>query len=85
VRCGRGRGQGGSVGFEFARVGEGGDKGGVKVYEAYEVKKKGGKLRCLVLRRIFFNIFFCYEVIVKQKKKNAPPITTCVCVCVFAH
>ena len=44
----------GSVGFEFARVGEGGDNGGVKVYEAYEVKIKGGKLRCLLLRRIFF-------------------------------
>ena len=28
-------------------------KGGVKVYEAYEVKKKSEKLRCLLLRCIF--------------------------------
>ena len=36
---------GGSKGFEFARGGEG------RVYEAYEVKNKRQKLRCLLLRR----------------------------------
>jgi hypothetical protein len=37
---GRGVGGGGSIGFEFARVGEEEDKGGVQVYEANKVKKK---------------------------------------------
>jgi hypothetical protein len=37
---GGGRGQGGSIGFDFARVGDKEDKGGVKVYEAYQVKQK---------------------------------------------
>jgi hypothetical protein len=50
--------EGGSKGFEFARGGEGVGKGGVwglrergRVYEAYEVKNKRQKLRCLLLRR----------------------------------
>jgi hypothetical protein len=51
--------------FQTLRVGE-----GWVVYEAYEVKKRGGKLRCVLLRRIFFLKIFCYEVIVKQKKKT---------------
>jgi hypothetical protein len=34
------------------------DEGEVKVYEAYEVKKKRGKLRSLLLRRK--KIFFLY-------------------------
>jgi hypothetical protein len=38
------------------REGEG--KGGVWVYEAYEVKIKREKLRCLLLRRKKKNIFF---------------------------
>ena len=48
----------GGKGFEFALVDEREDKAGVQVYEAYEAKK-GGKLRCLLLRRkkIFFNIY----------------------------
>jgi hypothetical protein len=39
-------------------VGEGEGKGGVRVYEAYEVKKKEEHLRCLLLHRkkIFFNV-----------------------------
>jgi hypothetical protein len=36
-----------------------GYKGGALVYKAYEVTKKGGKIRCLLLRRqkIFFYIY----------------------------
>ena len=41
---------------------------------AYEVKKKGGKLRCPLLQEKDF--IFIYEVIVKQKKENALLITT---------
>ncbi len=39
--------QGGSIGFEFARVGEMEDKWGVYVYEGHEVTKNREKLRCL--------------------------------------
>jgi hypothetical protein len=35
-------------------------KGGVWVYEAYEVKNKREKLRCLLLRRKKKNIFFIF-------------------------
>ena len=35
--------------------------------DAYEVKNNRGKLRCLLLHRIFFKNNSCYEVIVKQK------------------
>jgi hypothetical protein len=38
--------------------GMGGWVGGVKVYEAYELKKKREKLRCLLLRRK--KIFYIY-------------------------
>jgi hypothetical protein len=38
-------------------VGEREDKGGVKGYEAYEVKQKRGKLHCLLKKRIFVYIF----------------------------
>ena len=54
---GVGGGRGGSKGFEFARGGEG------RVYEAYEVKNKRQKLRCLLLRRkkeIFVFLFMHY-------------------------
>ena len=42
-------------------------KEGVRVQLSYEAKKKGHKLRCLLLGRIFFLKFVCYEVIVKQQ------------------
>jgi hypothetical protein len=44
-------------------------------YEAYEIKKKRGKLRCLILRRkkIFLNF---YDVITSPEKKNALSFTT---------
>ncbi len=46
------------------------DGWGAQGYEGHEVKKKGGKLPCLLLGRIFFKIF-CYEVIAKQKENAA--------------
>jgi len=60
---------GGSKGFEFVRGGErgrreraeewvGGGRG--RVYEAYEVKNKRQKLRCLLLRRKKKNIFYLF-------------------------
>jgi hypothetical protein len=61
VRCGRERGQGESIGFEFARVGEREDKEGVRGYEACEVKKNGEKLRCLILRRKKNSFIYIYE------------------------
>jgi hypothetical protein len=39
---------------------EGEGKGGVWVYEAYEVKNKREKLRCLLLHRKKKNIFFIF-------------------------
>ncbi len=51
-------------------VGEGEGKGGAKVYEACEVKKKGGGNYESFTSPDFFWIFFCYEVIVKQKKEK---------------
>ena len=42
-------------------------KEGVRVQLSYEAKKKGHQLRCLLLGRIFFLKFVCYEVIVKQQ------------------
>ena len=42
----------------------------VRVYEAYEVKNKRQKLRCLLLRRKK-NCFFIYEVITWGKEKKA--------------
>jgi hypothetical protein len=53
-------------------VGEREDKGGVYVYEAYEVNKKGGTLRCLLLRRKKKNIFFTFmkSLLHREKKKR---------------
>ena len=48
------------MGFEFVRVGEKEGKEGVWVYEAYEVKNKREKLRCLLLRRKKKMIFFIF-------------------------
>ena len=48
MKCGFKEWTEGWVGEVWAR-GEG--KGRVRVYEAYAVKKKVGKLRCLLLRR----------------------------------
>ena len=49
-------------------VGEG--KGGVRVYEAYEVKKKEKNYTVFDFTAFIF-IFFCYEVFAKQKNKKA--------------
>ena len=38
-------------------VGEREDQGGAQVYEAYEVKKKGGTSRCLLLRKKNFFVY----------------------------
>ena len=57
-------------------MGEREGKGEAKVYEADEVNKKGGKLRCLLLRRTVFYSQICYEVIEKQKRKTASVTTT---------
>ncbi len=47
---------------------DGEDKGGVQVYEAYEVKKKKGKnYAVFCFAGFFLKNFLCYEVIVKQK------------------
>jgi hypothetical protein len=51
-------------------VGEREGKGEAKVYEADEVNKKGGKLRCLLLRRTVFYSKICYEVIAIEGKKK---------------
>jgi hypothetical protein len=42
----------------------------VRVYEAYEVKNKRQKLRCLLLRRKKIYLFI-YEVIIWEKRKKA--------------
>jgi hypothetical protein len=57
-------------------VSEGEGKGGVRVYETYEVKNKRGKIRCLLLRRkkIFYLHLSCDYF--TGKKKNAPLFTT---------
>jgi hypothetical protein len=72
---GRGRGQGGSKGFEFARemwVKVGGE---YRVSSLLKQKKKGKiTLSFASLEKEFF--FIIYEVFVKQKKKNALLITT---------
>jgi hypothetical protein len=53
-----GEGKGGSIGLssraEVREKGEGAGKGVVYAYEAYEAKKRGGKLLCNSHRRIFF-------------------------------
>jgi hypothetical protein len=49
-------------------------KGGVWVYEAYDVKNIREKIRYLLLRRK--KIFFYIYDVIHRKKKNAPPITT---------
>jgi hypothetical protein len=41
-------------------VGGGRGQGGVRVYEAYEVKNKREKLRCLLLRRKKKNIYLIF-------------------------
>ena len=56
MKCGLKEWAEGWVGEVWAK-GEG--KGGVRVYEAYEVKNKRQKLRCLLLRRKK-NFFFIY-------------------------
>jgi hypothetical protein len=47
-------------------VGGGRGQGGVRVYEAYEVKNKRGKLRCLLMRRKMFFLYI-YDVITWEK------------------
>jgi hypothetical protein len=42
---------------------------GVRVYEAYEVKNKRKKLRCLLLHRKKIFILYIYDVITWGKKK----------------
>jgi hypothetical protein len=51
--------RGGSIDFEFARVGEREDKGGVKVYKTYEVGKKGENYAVFYFtgKRFFFSVF----------------------------
>jgi hypothetical protein len=55
---------------------EGVGEGGVRVYEAYEVKKRGGKIRCLLLRRKknFFYMFM--KSLLHRKRGNGPLFTT---------
>ena len=50
---------------------EGEGKGGVRVYETYEVKIKRGKLRCLLLHRKKNFFFYIYHVITWGKKNSA--------------
>ena len=58
--------------------------GWVRVYEAYEVNIKRGKIRCLLLgrkKKIFFYVYEViswdvYDVITWGKGKNAPIFTT---------
>jgi hypothetical protein len=54
-------------------VGDKEDDGGVKVYEAYEVKKKR-KLHCLLLTKRFVRIFM--KSLLHRKKENGPLFTT---------
>jgi hypothetical protein len=49
---------------------EGVGKGGVWVYEAYEVKNKREKLRCLLLRRKKKNIIYIFMKLMKRKKRK---------------
>jgi len=51
-------------------------KGGVQVYEAYEVKKSGGKLRCLLLRRQKICFFIFMKSLRGKILKNGPLYTT---------
>ncbi len=72
LRSGRrvGRGRGGWVGFEFARVGLILTRGEYRfwlIYEAYELKKRGGKFMMSFLLRISFFKMFSYEAFVMQK------------------
>ena len=57
--------QGGSIGFEFARVGEREDNGGIyRGYEAYEVKtKKGENTLSLTSPEKEKHFFYIYDVI----------------------
>ncbi len=52
---------------------------GCVVYEAHEVKKGGGKLRCLLLRRKNKNIFYiCMKSLLGNKIQNGPyPLLSC--------
>jgi hypothetical protein len=68
---GRGRGQGGSKEFEFARGIREKVRGGCGFSSLMKPKKRENLLRHLH-RRIFFLNFFCYEVIVKQIFKERP-------------
>ena len=50
------------------------------VCKAYEVRKGGGKLRCLLLRRTNKNILFIFmKSLHVTTIQNGPCITTCVC------
>ena len=49
--------QGESIGFGFARVGERKTRGGVKVYEAYEVKKKRKFMRSFTSPEKYFFLY----------------------------
>jgi hypothetical protein len=55
-------------------VGEAGDKGGVKVYEAYEDKKKGAEVRCLLLRRKKDFFFYVYDANTSPGKEKRADI-----------
>jgi hypothetical protein len=59
--------QGGSIGFEFARVGERGKRRGEHRFMKLMKPKKGGKLRCLLLRRKKIYLFI-YDVITSPEK-----------------
>ena len=48
--------------------GGGAGKGVVYAYEAYEAKRKGGKLRCLLLRRKKKNIIILFMMWEKNSK-----------------
>jgi hypothetical protein len=54
-------------------VGEGEGKGGSQVYEVYEVKKGGGKLRCLLLRRKTekYDVYICEVFTSPEKEKRS--------------
>jgi hypothetical protein len=76
VRCGRETGQGESIGFEFARVGEREDKEGVRGYEACEVKKteKNYAVLYFAAKRILLYIFM--KPVLGNFFKNGPLFTT---------
>ena len=73
-----GRRDGRGVGFEFARgMGEEeGCKGEVKVYEAYEVKRKEKFLLSFTSPDLFFEKNSVVKCLLTKKRKKSPVFTT---------